>query len=784
MSIECLRRTDYLKHQCEQLGIAVIPAGRKLMKDDYIKALRDYFLKEKYNSKDNIPWALQFMLSIECPQLCRRIKDLKPEQQKLVWESEDWIAEPKIDGCFTYNTPIMLADGSTMPIGKIVEEKLNVNVLSLNTVTGKIESKPVINWFNNGYKQMNEWCSLHRKFGQQCVLGTQIGLDRFITKNHKIWNGTEYIEAENCNKCYGVTYWLNDIQKQVLHGMLLGDTNFCKDKQYKNSYKVMFFHSEKQKDYFDKKVNIFNKFTYKVNSYISGYGSLCYRTGFGNPYLKYIYNYIGDRKNNISFEFINSITPLTLAIWYLDDGSRCKDCSELKTTNKYSRATFSVFRYNENVVDLLVNKLNEFGYGASKQFMKRDNGFMILLNTIGSQKFFNDIAIYVPSSMSYKLPMNVRHLCDTFKWWDMNDIEYHTAELNCYATKTTSTSKRKLCAYDIEVADNHNYIANGFIVHNCRMLTLWDSKEKKFHFFSRNNSVTDYLPQDYSDTILVTAKDFDYPHNFVLDAEVISSNPEVETNTQCLTQLQSTAALLNLNAADSREIQKKHPLKFIIFDCLQDDERLIDASWTNRHAHAAKLANLLKQSGFCCELNKVITNTQDNKYAKKEFYDKYVAQGGEGLVIKCKYAKYHATSSRTIDCVKVKRSTQDSLTKDLDAFITDFVVGNDGTRNENMVVGFVFSIQMKKDDGSIITHPIATCSNVSDFIKDDATIISDDGSVKLNPTYYGKVATLQGQNISARQLKLTHAVIDCWRPEKSCDQCEILKESELRSLIF
>lgn len=99
MSIECGRRIDYLSAQCNSLGITVVPAGRKMMKDDYVKALRNYFICERYGSVDNMPWSLKFMLSIECPQLCRRIKDLKEEQQKLVWESSDWVAEPKIDGC-------------------------------------------------------------------------------------------------------------------------------------------------------------------------------------------------------------------------------------------------------------------------------------------------------------------------------------------------------------------------------------------------------------------------------------------------------------------------------------------------------------------------------------------------------------------------------------------------------------------------------------------------------------------------------------------------------------
>ena len=321
-------------------------------------------------------------------------------------------------------------------------------------------------------------------------------------------------------------------------------------------------------------------------------------------------------------------------------------------------------------------------------------------------------------------------------------------------------------------------------VDGVRMALLWNASEKKFHFYSRNNSVTDYLPQDYSDTIFVTAENFDYPDNFVLDSEIISSNSCLETNTHCLTQLQSTAALLNLNSEDSKTIQKKYPLKFVVFDCLYDSYSLIDEPWTVRHTHAAELCSKLLESGFYCELNRVVENTADNQYAKIEFFDAVISRYGEGVVLKNRNAKYHATSSRTIDCVKVKRSTADALTKDIDAFVTDYVVGKDDTRNSNMVVGFVFSILLKKQDGSIVTHPIAVCSNVSDIIKDDATVISEDGQVKLNPDYYGRVATVQGQNISARSLRLTHAVIDCWRPDRSADTTEIILESDLRKLVF
>lgn len=58
------------------------------------------------------------------------------------------------DECFAYDAPVLLSDGKTMPIGKIVDNKLPVRVMSYNFTTGGFEVKPVVRWFNNGVKQM------------------------------------------------------------------------------------------------------------------------------------------------------------------------------------------------------------------------------------------------------------------------------------------------------------------------------------------------------------------------------------------------------------------------------------------------------------------------------------------------------------------------------------------------------------------------------------------------------------------------------------------------------
>ena len=53
-------------------------------------------------------------------------------------------------GCGSWYTNVTLADGSTEKLGKIVNQKMDVEVLSYDFETGQIVPRKVINWFNNG----------------------------------------------------------------------------------------------------------------------------------------------------------------------------------------------------------------------------------------------------------------------------------------------------------------------------------------------------------------------------------------------------------------------------------------------------------------------------------------------------------------------------------------------------------------------------------------------------------------------------------------------------------
>lgn len=315
-----------------------------------------------------------------------------------------------------------------------------------------------------------------------------------------------------------------------------------------------------------------------------------------------------------------------------------------------------------------------------------------------------------------------------------------------------------------------------------RCLICFDASTQSFDFYSRSSSVKDYLPISYKDTVYITSNEFHFPHNFVLDSEVISTNPNISTvvgkkGVICETQLQATSALLALNPKESIELQKVDPLKFIIFDCLYDDVSLLDAPWKERHPHAESISYLLKQAGFTCELNPVV---RDNK---AEFYSDIIESCKEGIVFKNINAPYHATNSRTVDQVKLKRTVSDGLSKDIDAWVTGFVPSTAGKSWSDLIGALVFSCKVKMKDGTVKLHQIGTCSGLPLELRKAATILVD-GKPALNPEFLGRVATLTGQNISARKLALTHCVIESWRYDKNVEDCETLTERELRSMIF
>src|ERR1700678_2289764 len=53
-------------------------------------------------------------------------------------------------GCMSYGTRVTLADGTQEKIGKIVNQRMDVEVLSYDPETNQMVPRRIVNWFNNG----------------------------------------------------------------------------------------------------------------------------------------------------------------------------------------------------------------------------------------------------------------------------------------------------------------------------------------------------------------------------------------------------------------------------------------------------------------------------------------------------------------------------------------------------------------------------------------------------------------------------------------------------------
>lgn len=791
MALESTRTIKELSEECEARRLHVKPTGKnvKYLKEDYIRALRADYLVERYGEPDGVPFPLRFMLTMDCPMLCKRYAAIKKQSEQIaVWKNDGkYAVEEKIDGCFHYSTPVLLADGTTMPIGEIVEKKLSIEVLSFDETTQTLVPRKVVSWFDNGYKKASQWLRLKNIGKTNSPFRNVRHQGVLITRNHSIWSEGGWLPAEATKTVNMITLGMNKTQKQVMYGCVLGDgTCSYSRKEDKNAY-FQFVHSVKQKDYFDKKALLFSRFPHKISVNTSGYGSEIhsFRVNACDDATSLRTNGYCDGHRKVTQSYLSEVGTLGLAIWFMDDGSRIKERDELAchSTNKFSRATFSAYRYTESDVRELVSWLNSYGYEASAHMTTRKSknlGYVIQLSSSGSQLFFKDIAPYVPVSMEYKLPLEFRgghKEC----WWDNNSPDYKTVSTpvtwsfndrsNCDRTITSTK------AYDIEVEGCHSYVANGMVVHNSRSILIYDAERKEFDFYSRHNSVTDFLPISYKSTIR-TFGTFTSDTNFVLDCEIIATNSNTKARKTCTTQLNSTSALLAMNPAESFEIQKDSPLMFVIFDCLYDSVDLRSLPWKERHPHAERLAKELSDAGFLCKINPYVLEN------KRDFYENIIRQGGEGIVAKLVDAPYTSTTSRTNDMIKVKRTIQCDLLRDLDAWVSGYTEATKGKANENYIGGLCFSVKIRDKEGNVSVREIGRVAGIPQDLRIEMTDYDDNGNPKLKQEYYGRVATLSGQDISGVNMRITHCTLKEWRPDKGPSDCETLEMSELEKLIL
>lgn len=334
--------------------------------------------------------------------------------------------------------------------------------------------------------------------------------------------------------------------------------------------------------------------------------------------------------------------------------------------------------------------------------------------------------------------------------------------------------------------DNNDWIAEEKLDGN-RMLLMWIGG--KFDAFSRNISVEDFLPVSYGDKILLDGVDLtQVHHDFIIDCEVISTNPNISTvlgkkGLVTETQLQATSAILALNCEQSLEIQREDPLMFRTFDILYlDGIWLTDKPLIERLRLHRPLLRMLQTTGL------LIDKPASVRAGKRKFFEDIISKGGEGVVLKRLSAVYNTHGNRQRDgWVKVKRSMslmaeRNGLDDTLDCFITGFDLGSEKNGFAGLIGSLTFSCWLRSSDGSLHKHELARVANIPLEMRKAMTVTGLDGSPCLDSKWYGKVAAVDGATVSARAYRLQHPRLICWRPDKGMSEC-IIDEEFIKSQV-
>ncbi len=356
-------------------------------------------------------------------------------------------------GCMHYNTRVTLANGRSEKIGKIVNQRLPLEVLSYDPVTGKIEPRRIVNWFDNGRAD---------HFVQFEVEGGASGRRRFAaTENHIILTPQGPVRAGELTVGSQVLvsvkdYTLTDDQWQLVLGGSLGDGSLRPVGTHAAMFRVG--HGEAQKDYLRWKHDMLAPLAGPIRPTGNGFGF----DTFAIPCLADLCGqYYNDQRGRIArAAVLDRLDARALAIWYGDDGSFAGSYARWGKGKAVLYNTALAPESRQGVIALF----ERLGVGRP-----RDDGRGFWLSSEQTARFHTLIAPYLHPSVDYKLHPSLR---GRFAWQppdaevDRADRQYLRAVAARVVRRYVKPLTRSFSRFDLEIEGHHTYLVDGVVVHN------------------------------------------------------------------------------------------------------------------------------------------------------------------------------------------------------------------------------------------------------------------------------------------------------------------------------
>ncbi|MBA2319176.1 MAG: intein-containing recombinase RecA [Euzebyales bacterium] len=362
-------------------------------------------------------------------------------------------------GCFSYRSRVVLADGTTEKIGKIVNQRMPVKVRTYDPETDSIVNRRVTNWFDNGRTERFLQFTVAKPSGN--------GRSQFqVTPNHLIRTPGGWREAgeliEGDRVLQSVTKRLSDFQWEVLLGGLMGDGALSPSRSG-HAARFRFGHGAAQASYAGWKAGLFENVGVSVSANAK-------RAMFADvrplPELAELRRavYLGGRKF-FSEDYVKALTPLSLAVWYMDDGGFVIRSAgkQARTEGGSGRITICVEAMEASTRERLRRHLADT-YGITSALSVVADKARLTFSRAATDRFQELVAPFIHPSMEHKLLPRLR---------GRFAVEPTTVEpedvimpLPITEIRWSEPAGRSTHRFDIEVEGTHNYFVDGVMAHN------------------------------------------------------------------------------------------------------------------------------------------------------------------------------------------------------------------------------------------------------------------------------------------------------------------------------
>jgi recombination protein RecA len=364
-------------------------------------------------------------------------------------------------GCFSYGTRVVLEDGTTEKIGKIVNQRLPVRVLSMDPMTGEIAPKRVVEYYNNGLT--DSWLQF------EVEAGGGSGRRKFTcTPNHTVFtpdgeNTAEALEEGDAVLVAVKQYALAADQEQLLIGGALGDGSLRLVSTHNVAFRVG--HGPAQSEYLGWKHEMLAPFAGKIEPMGKGDGfSTIPMRQLG--WLRDAVYGSGGRKCGVTEELVSRLDARGIAVWYADDGTFSGSYERWG----HGKAEICAESLTQDARVLVARRCEELGMGRPTVTSRG-----LLFSGERTAMFHERIAPYIHPAVEHKLHPRLR---GRFDWRpDMTDAHLNGTRLKSRTSLLPApmrvTSKREIPAvsgkrtrFDLQIEDNHTYLADHVVVHN------------------------------------------------------------------------------------------------------------------------------------------------------------------------------------------------------------------------------------------------------------------------------------------------------------------------------